>query len=60
MDIFVNVHTFELKFSMSNHNILLEGSMSQNFDLDLSFSFYVKNRVTFGDFFLWQFLHFIK
>ena len=60
MDISVNIHHFIVTFSVCNHNILLEGSVSQNYDFGLSFSFHVKKRVTFGDLFLCQFLRFIK
>ena len=43
MDISVNIHHFKVKFSVCNHNIPLEGSVSQNFDLGLSFYFMSKN-----------------
>ena len=32
MDISVNIHYFKLKCSVYNHNIILEGSVSQHFD----------------------------
>ena len=34
---------FELKFSMCNADIPFEGSVSQDFDLDLTFYFMSKN-----------------
>ena len=60
MIISVNIYYYELKLSVCNHNIIHEGSVSQNFDLGLSSYFMLKKRVTFRDFFLCQFLHFIK
>ena len=60
MDISVNIHHFIVTFSVCNHNILLEGRVSQNYDLGLSYHFMYKKRVTFGDLFLCQILHFIK
>ena len=50
----------ELKFSVHVLKVLPEGSVSQNFDLALSFLFYIKKRVTFGIFFKHFFLHNIK
>ena len=60
MDISVNIHYFKLKFSVFDQNILLEGSMSQRFDLDHSFHFMSKNGLLLEIFCLCQFLHFIK
>ena len=48
MDISVNIHYFQLNFSVCNQNILLEGSVSQNCYLGPSFYFMSKN-VFFGD-----------
>ena len=48
------------KFSQGSHKVLLEGSVSQICDLGPSALFYIKNRVTFCNFFQYQFLHFIK
>ena len=60
MDISIAFCHFELNFSVCIHKVLLEGSMSQNFDLGLSFFFNVKKRVTFDPFLIFKFLHFIK
>ena len=49
----------EMKLSVNLPEVVLEGSMSQIFDIGPSF-YYVKNRVTFYHFFQFQFLHFIK
>ena len=35
----MNIHNFEMKFSVCDPNILLEGSMSQNVDIGPSFYF---------------------
>ena len=43
MDISVTIQVILLKLSMCDPNILLEGSMSQNFDLGYSFCFMLKN-----------------
>ena len=43
MDISVNINYFNLKFPVYNQNILLEGSVSHNFDLGPSFLFMSKN-----------------
>ena len=43
MNISVNIHPFDPKLSVCNPNILLEGSMSQNFDLGPTFDFMSKN-----------------
>ena len=60
MDISIAIYYFELKFSVCIHKVLLEGGISQNFDLGLSCFFYVKKRVTFDPFLIFKFLHFIK
>ena len=39
----MTIHYFELKFSVCNPNILLEGNVSQNFDLGPSSHFMSKN-----------------
>ena len=59
MNISGTIQDFDSKF-VCDPNILLEGSVSQNFDLGLSSYFMTKKRVTFGVFFLDEFLHFIK
>ena len=41
--VYVTIKDFELKFSMCDPNILPERSVSQNFDLGLSFYFMSKN-----------------
>ena len=38
MDISVTIQVFQLKFSMCDLNILLEGKMSHNLDLGPSFA----------------------
>ena len=43
MDISLNICFSEMKFCTLAHNILLEGSVSQNFDFGLSFYFMTKN-----------------
>ena len=60
MDIFVAIYHFKLRFSVCIHKVLPERSMSQNFDLGLSFYFMQKNWVTFYPFLIFKFLHFIK
>ena len=37
-----------MRFSVKVHNLYIEGSVSQNIDLGLSFDFYVKIQVIFG------------
>ena len=49
MDFSVNMHYFKPEFSVCNHNILLQGSVFQDFDLGPSFHFMSKKRVTFGN-----------
>ena len=55
----MTMNNFELKFSMCNADIPFERSVSQNFDLDLTF-YFMSKRVTFVIFFLHKFLHFMK
>ena len=49
-----------IKFYTGVKHILLEGTVSQIFDLGLSFLFYAKKRVTFDHFSKLYFLDFIK
>ena len=42
IDISVNIKNFELKLSVCDPNITLEGSVSQNFDIGPSFYFMSK------------------
>ena len=51
MDISVTIIDFELRFYVCIPNTLLEGNVSQNFDL---------GRLNFGTFFPHKFLHFTK
>ena len=43
MDISVTIHSFELKFSVCNPNILPDGRLSQNSELGPSFYFMSKS-----------------
>ena len=43
MDISVSIHDFDPKLSVCDHNIPLEGSLSQNFDFGLGPFFMTKN-----------------
>ena len=42
-DISITIQVIDLKFSVCDPHITLEGSVSQNFDLGLSFYFMSKN-----------------
>ena len=50
----------KMEFCIVGHKILMEGSVSQNCYLGLSFLFYDKKRVTFGHFLKLSFLNHIE
>ena len=60
MDISLGICVPKMQFCIVGHKILLEGSVSQIFDLGLSFYFMLKKRVTFGHFLKLFFLDCIK
>ena len=60
MDISFNIQVMVMNFFYSGQNIHREGSMSQIFDIGLSFDFIQKKRVTFDHFLKHNFLDIIK
>ena len=60
MDISLGICFSGMKFCIVGHKVLLEGTVSQIFDLGLSFYFMLKKRVTFGHFLKLCFLDCIK
>ena len=60
MDISFTIYVIDLRFSVYNLKVLLEGSVSQIFYLGPSFHFMAKNGLLFVFFMQNNFLHFIK
>ena len=60
MDISLRICFPGMQFCIVGQKVVLEGTVSQIFDLGLSFYFYVKKRVTFGHFLKLSFLDCIK
>ena len=60
MNISLNNYAPVIRFKGGALNIILEGTVSQNFDLGLSYHFIFKKRITFGHFLKLFFLDCIK